>query len=229
MELERLREVYRRRDESPRLSALYEPDAAGNRFLAERRAQAIHEMLRSACRVPLSAARLLDLGCGAGDDAARFHAYAIDVVGVDLLAERLTTARGRCPQLGFAQGNAAELPFAAGTFDVVFQSMVFSSILDEGLRRRAVSEMLRVLKPDGLILWYDFWWNPTNRATRGIRLAHLRRLFQGCEVRARRVTLAPPLARRIAPITLRGAQALEAVPLLRTHYCAAIRRQSARA
>ena len=59
-----------------------------------------------------------------------------------------------------------------------------SSILDSEIRRNICADMLRVLrspdpasgKPGGMILWYDFWLNPTNPQTRGVRFL-LRSLF----------------------------------------------------
>ena len=45
-------------------------------------------------------------------------------------------------------------------------------------RLAMAEEMVRVLrKPDGLIVWYDFWLNPTNKQTRGIRPTEIKKLF----------------------------------------------------
>jgi hypothetical protein len=55
--------------------------------------------------------------------------------------------------------------------------------------------MLRVLRPGGRILWYDFFRNnPTNPNVRGVGAAEIRALFPGRRIELRRVTLAPPLA-----------------------------------
>src|SRR5437867_12293533 len=56
-------------------------------------------------------------------------------------------------------GNAAQLAFPEATFDLVCQSMVFTSILDHGMKQQIAAEMLRVVKIEGLILWYDFHVN----------------------------------------------------------------------
>lgn len=226
MEIERIRLEYQRRDQDGRLAARYERAGAAARFIAERRDAAIVEALRQQLAASASSARLLDVGCGTGDDLVRFHALGMRpsaLIGVDLVAERLAAARSRGVRSGLTRGNGGELPFKDSTFDVVFQSMMFTSMLEQRLRQATALEMLRVLKPDGLILWYDFWCNPFNRATKGIRLGGLKRLFPGCAILARRVTLAPPLARLVVPFTPGGARALEAVRWLRTHYCAVIR------
>jgi hypothetical protein len=67
------------------------------------------------------------------------------------------------------------------------------------------------------VLWYDFTVNPTNRRTRGIGVREAAALFAGCPIRMRRVTLAPPLARLVAPRSWLAAAMLEAIPPLRSH------------
>ena len=96
--------------------------------------------------------------------------------------------------------NAANFPFSGATFNLVVQITAFSSVLDPELKRQMAREMLRVLKPDGAILWHDFFLNnPQNPDVRGVGRKEIRKLFPNCEVVLRGVTLAPPLLRRIAP------------------------------
>jgi hypothetical protein len=83
--------------------------------------------------------------------------------------------------------------------------------------------MSRVVRPGGAILWYDFWLNPVNRQTRGIRPSEIRSHFPRCRFSFERITLAPPLARRLVPLTWTGAQLVEKLRLFNTHYLAIIR------
>ena len=46
----------------------------------------------------------------------------------------------------------------------------------------------------------SFWLNPTNPQTRGVRPAEIRQLFPGCSFKFERITLAPPITRRLARI-----------------------------
>lgn len=95
--------------------------------------------------------RLLDVGCGTGivaRSAAPVVGASGKVVGIDLNADMLRVARavsGR-PEVEWRQGNAAELPFSPGSFDVVLshQAVQFFSDPVAGLR-----EMRRVLAPGG--------------------------------------------------------------------------------
>ncbi len=82
-------------------------------------------------------------------------------------------------------------------------------------------EILR--KPGGMILWYDYWLNPTNPQTRGVRPAEIRRLFPGCRLEFHRITLAPPLARLLVPLSWTLAHILEKLRIFNSHYLVAIR------
>ena len=99
--------------------------------------------------------RILEVGCGAGEwlrDFVKWGARPENITGIDLLADRVSKARRLCPpSVRIECASAAELPFSDGTFDLVLQSTVFTSILDPDLKRRVAAEMIRVVKSDGFI------------------------------------------------------------------------------
>jgi ubiquinone/menaquinone biosynthesis C-methylase UbiE len=178
---------------------------------------------------PLAEKLILEVGCGTGAwlrNFIKWGALPNHLVGIDLLAERIEKARMLCPRgVRLECANAAKLAFTDNSFDLVLQSTVFTSILDRSLQRAVATEMLRVLKPDGLIIWYDFHWNnPRNPDVRGIREQEVRDLFCGCQVRLRRVTLAPPLGRIIARHSALLYMLLSRSKVFCTHYLALIRR-----
>ena len=122
-------------------------------------------------------------------------------------------------------GDASVLPWADATFDIVSQNTMFSSILHTGMRQRVAQEMLRVLKPGGLALWYDFFVpNPLNPNVRPVRKSDIRSLFPGCHVRLERISLAPPLARTLMPRAPTVASFLERARILNSHYLGFIRK-----
>jgi hypothetical protein len=83
--------------------------------------------------------------------------------------------------------------------------------------------MWRVLKPGGAVLWYDFFVdNPRNRDVKGMPEKEIRRLFPAGQLHLRRTTLAPPLARRLVPLSWTLAALLEGARVLNTHYAALI-------
>jgi SAM-dependent methyltransferase len=224
LEAQRVRAAYARRAEQGADDRYALTDPA-NLYLFQRRERALAELLRRHRLLPLAGRRILDAGCGNGAllrDLQRLGARTSDLAGIDLLAERVAAARSANPAIAVAQGDATRLPYRDGSFDMALLFTVVSSILDQGVRRAVAAETMRVLRPGGVIIWYDFTWNPRNRDTRGVRLSELRTLFEGCDVDARRITLAPPIGRLVAPRSFMLAAALESIPLLRTHYLAAV-------
>lgn len=162
--------------------------------------------------------RAAEVGCGAGGnllDLLRLGLLPAHLSGVELLPDRLATARGALPEgVRLLAGDAAAADIAPASQDLVLQSTVFSSILDDALQQRVADAMWRWLKPGGAVVWYDFTVdNPRNPDVRGVPLARVRRLFPQGRFTARRVTLAPPLARALPA----AYGLLNLVPWLRTH------------
>jgi len=120
-------------------------------------------------------------------------------------------------------GDASKLPWPDASFDIVLQSTVFTSILEESLRQAVAEELLRVLRPGGIILWYDFFVNnPKNSDVRGISRREIIDLFPGSKVSSARITLAPPLARFLAPCSRVLCEVLAGLRILDTHLLAVI-------
>lgn len=97
---------------------------------------------------------VLDLGSGAGNDCfvAR-HETGEDgrVIGVDFTPEMIAKARANAQKLGyqnveFRQGDIEALPLTSSIVDVVVSNCVLNLVPD---KRKALSEVLRVLKPGG--------------------------------------------------------------------------------
>jgi SAM-dependent methyltransferase len=107
--------------------------------------------------------RVLDVGCGLGrmsiEVAKRLQQGK--VVGVDIWDKK--ELRGNSPERAYANaqiegvrdkvefryGNVLELPFQDGTFDLVTCSSVLNNLHGDGSKIKALSEIHRVLKPDG--------------------------------------------------------------------------------
>jgi SAM-dependent methyltransferase len=225
-EIDRIRESYARREAAGREDR-YALDDRANRYLYETRERDLLALLRRNALAPLAGKRILDAGCGSGQmlrDFVRYGADAARLSGVDLLRDRVASAHGADPAIGVAAANLAALPYRDAVFDIVLHATVMSSVLDDAVRRSIAGEVLRVLRRGGVIVWYDFTWNPGNRDVRGVSLADVRRLFPGCALEARRVTLAPPISRWLSSRAAWLCTMLEMLPLLRTHLLVAIRK-----
>jgi SAM-dependent methyltransferase len=217
----RIRSVYAHRDQSGKgtLYAWSNPDVLLNiyRFHAVAAAR-----LHRAGLDDLSDLRILDVGCGSGGWLRQLLAWgasAQNLHGIDLLPDRIDRARQLAPEIDHRVGSGWQLPFDNAAMDLVTAHTVFSSILNADARQSLAAEMVRVLAPQGCILIFDFRIShPRNRDAIGIRKSEIRRLFPSFQLYSRSLELAPPLARRIAPVSPVVALALEALcPLLRTH------------
>lgn len=227
-ETERIKSAYARRDAAGK-SALYSHFDVAALYTAQQREAAVLAVLKRAGVKGLASLKMLDLGCGTGGvlrDFIRYGAAPENCVGVDLLLDRIEAAKKLSPNIDFRVSNAEALPFGNEEFDLVLCFTVFSSILDPGMKRNVSSEILRVLSRDGFVLWYDYHMdNPSNPDVGGVKKEEIIDLFQGCEINLTRVTLAPPIARAIAPHSVILCRLLEKLPFLRTHYLGVIKKR----
>ena len=177
----------------------------------------------------LSQKKILEVGCGDGA-WLRFliqsGASPENLFGVDLLSHRIQEARRKCPEgVTLRCEDASQLSFVDESFDLLLVMTVFTSILDDHLRRLLAREMLRILRRGGSILWYDFHVNnPRNPDVRRVMNCEIKDLFPECNVELRRITLAPPLGRTVAHLPILY-WLLSNVHVLCTHYLGWITRE----
>ncbi len=219
-ELERIRREYDRRDRTGTLT--YDPMDPAVYLPAQERERALIRCLQQARLPPVERLRLLEVGCGTGNNLLQLLRLGFrpeHLHGIELVPERAQEARQRLPAaLTISAGNAADADYADDAFDIVYQSMVFTSIQDADLSRQLAQTMWRITRPGGGILWYDFTYdNPRNPAVHGIGVSTIRELFPQGKMRTQRVTLAPPLARRVVRLHPAAYPLFNAFPLLRTH------------
>jgi ubiquinone/menaquinone biosynthesis C-methylase UbiE len=217
-EIQRIRAEYeRRKREVPR--DFYSWGRLSNCFQHTQLVRdAIAELTREKM-FPLENRRVADIGCGSGRWLLEFAQWdASDLHGIDLDESQIQRARERFPSADLHTGDARHLPWADDSFDLVSQFTLFTSILNDTVKKQIAQEMLRVVRPNGVILWFDFCFNnPRNSSVSGIKSDEIHSLFPNCAIRLRRVTLAPPLARLVVPISWIAASLLETIPFLRTH------------
>ena len=214
------------------LAGLYAPLRPEVRQARHERLRVLAALLRRHARAPLSELSLLEVGCGDGGNLLDLVGLGFDparLLANELLPERAAAARARLPvAVRVLEGDALALPLPEASLDLVLQSTVFSSLLDPGFRARLAARLWAWLKPGGAVIWYDFAVdNPRNPDVAGMPMAELRRLFPAATIDARRVTLAPPLARRAAALHPALPALLNTVPLLRTHRLAWIAKPDA--
>jgi SAM-dependent methyltransferase len=223
--------VNRPGDETDAIAARYARRGDADRYSALRPEvwQTLHERQRVLLRLlaahgvrDCGALQLVEVGCGAGGnllELLRLGFAPERLRGIELLPERLAAARRVLPAaLRLDGGDACTAPVAPASQDLVLVATVFSSILDDAFQQRLAQAIWSWLKPGGAVLCYDFAVdNPRNPDVRGVPVARLRALFPEGRIDAKRVTLAPPLARAACRLHPALYPLLNALPLLRTH------------
>ncbi len=122
---------------------------------------------------PVDGALVLDVACGTGDLAISFaKAKAESVVGLDYTPAMLDHARakaarsgGRVAQIRFVHGDAHELQYDDGTFDIVSIAFGIRNVADPS---KAIREFKRVLRPGGRLVILEFSQPPS----RIVRFVH---------------------------------------------------------
>jgi SAM-dependent methyltransferase len=102
----------------------------------------------------------LDVGCGTGALADRLSAAGYEMTGIDPSTGMLEVLSRRAPHVRALEGSGSSLPFAADTFDLVVTVAVMHHIATERAVKQALTEMVRVAKPNGRIVVWDH--NPRN-------------------------------------------------------------------
>jgi ubiquinone/menaquinone biosynthesis C-methylase UbiE len=228
-ELDRLTSVYR--EYRPPRSARWDPVNPGNRAILAELDRRVSVLLHRE-GVVARASQVLDIGCGYGHFLELLRSLGSPpetLHGIDLLPERIEYARAHHAEIAFAVGSADELPYADSSFDLVAFFSVLTSILDQRMRASIAAEAVRVLRPAGAILWYDFRYdNPWNPHVRGIGRRELARTFPDFDPELETITLLPPVARRLGRLTSALYPVLAALPPLRSHYLGVLRRAGGR-
>jgi ubiquinone/menaquinone biosynthesis C-methylase UbiE len=227
-ERQRIRSVYATYDSEPREQRKRDMANRGLRAILEERDRIRSSLLEAEGFLPLRGRRILDLGCGRGDELADLVAAGArerDCAGVDLLPERIEQARERLPEAQLFEADARGLPFAENAFDLVLASTLFSSILLDSVAGDVATEIARVLRPDGALVWYDARYpTPWNKNVRPYSLAHIRALFPGWTLRSASLTVLPPLARRLSSATRLLYPVFAAAAPLRGRYLVVLRK-----
>ena len=109
--------------------------------------------------------RVLDLGCGAGQEMLPFVTLGAQCIGMDIMPEVGQVGRKLFNEAGFGQrveflrGSGNDLPFLDESFDVLIcrGALMFMD------NRKALGEMARIIRPGGrLLLMYQspayYWW-----------------------------------------------------------------------
>jgi ubiquinone/menaquinone biosynthesis C-methylase UbiE len=225
-----LHEIYMRYEKRKNLDPGYYSSLNPAIYMAEQeKERALIRWINSAGLVPIENKKLIEIGAGNGKNIIQFLKLGFlseNLAANELLSERISVLRKKIPpNVTILEGNALELNLERETFDIVFQSMVFSSILDKDFRYALAEKMWDWVKPGGGVLWYDFTFNnPRNKDVAGIPFKNVKDLFPSGIIKKWRLTLAPPLSRFVAGAAPQFYSLFNFFPFLRTHILCWIRK-----
>lgn len=222
---------YERRDRTVSHS-LYAHHNPSHLLMIHARERASLHLLRKEGVFPRAGTPCLEVGYGRLGALGSLISWGVresDLHGIEMDPRRAAVAQAALPGADLRVGDARNMPWADGTFALVVTWTVFSSILNDGARKAVAAEIVRVLKPGGAVLYYDFAWNnPRNPNVRGVSGREVQKIFAGLKGSIRSATLAPPLARVVAPRSWLIATALDCIPFLRSHRVAVLVKNSQR-
>ncbi|HQU82876.1 MAG TPA: class I SAM-dependent methyltransferase [Pyrinomonadaceae bacterium] len=102
--------------------------------------------------------KILDAGCGGGRNLIYFLREGFEVFGVDQNADAIEHIRylaqmlaPKIPPENFQIATVEKMPFEDESFDAIISSAVLHFARDEAHFDRMLDEMLRVLKPNGML------------------------------------------------------------------------------
>ncbi len=108
------------------------------------------------CAADVNVRDVLEIGCGIGTVSAKLSEdHGWNVTGTDYDAAQVDLAKATYPQssiLKFQREDATALSFSDAKFDLVIAQNVFHHIPSW---REVVTELARVLRPGGALIWYD--------------------------------------------------------------------------
>lgn len=217
----------RRHDSVP--ADLYSPRNPAEFMARQEKERALLQLIRAANLEPVSERTVLEVGCGTGSNLLKLIDLGFspeNLVGNELLEGRATIARNRLAHgVRVLVGDASTLEFPSASFDIVYQSTVFTSLLDAPFQEALARRMWDWVRPGGGVLWYDFLYdNPWNPDVRGVSMRRVRQLFPQARIRSWRVTLAPPISRRVTRLHPSLYGLFNLLPFLRTHVLCWIRK-----
>ncbi len=131
-------------------------------FYGEHKARLLTDVARRKLGSPDSLS-VLDVGAGTGLVDVHLSGTFDRVVGLDVAEEMLKLAGRRNPDVEYVSYDGDEIPFANGSFDLVFASCVFHHVQPDA-RAVLIDEMARVTRPGGLVALIEH--NPLNPLTR---------------------------------------------------------------
>lgn len=130
------------------------------------------EVISRISKIPITIdsnkAKVLEIGCGVGNNLIPIAEMGFDCTGIDLSSTALLEAKKRSQKLDleikFLEVNAKDMPFESNMFDVILDRSALTCS-NPIILKQSLIEIFRVLKPGGLFLAFD--WFGSNHPSLG--------------------------------------------------------------
>jgi len=167
---------------------------------------------------------VLDVGCGTGNNLADFIKYGYlpeKLFGMDINKNQLKGTHQLHSNLNIITGDAFYMPFPSDTFDICLAFDLFA-VIEPKKRKLIADEIRRVLKPGGVLLWFDLRLKSKSSGVWAVPLDEIRKLFSGFTFQLKQIGLVPPLARKLSKRSMTLTHIVALIPMLRSHLCGAL-------
>lgn len=105
---------------------------------------------------PTADMKVLDVGCGTGSHLMAYQQAGCDIYGIDMSPAMLKQAQEKLgDKAKLHLGDASDMPYEDDLFDLITTTLMLHE-MPPTVRDAVISEMKRVLKPDGHLLFIDF-------------------------------------------------------------------------
>jgi GT2 family glycosyltransferase/ubiquinone/menaquinone biosynthesis C-methylase UbiE len=116
----------------------------------------IAQLMQRSCQIglPRERGRALDFGCGVGRLTSALAREFRECVGLDISPSMISQAERlvKVQNCSFIVNNKESLPFPDRYFDLIYTSIVLQHVPQRRLIRTYVAELVRVLRPGGLLV-----------------------------------------------------------------------------
>ncbi len=220
-EKDRIYKVYENYSKNRSFTKKWSPNNIGNKLINIELKENIIEILKEN-KILIKNKNILDIGCASGNKIKLLSEIGFNkskIFGVDLRNNSIDKAKKKSPTSHFFVMDARELLFEDNKFDFINIFTLFSSIQGKNNRREVCHEISRVLKPDGIILYYDLrYGNPFNPNIFPINKKEINKLFSGFKIIMKEITLLPPFARILGRFTSFLYPLFSKIAVFKTHF-----------
>jgi ubiquinone/menaquinone biosynthesis C-methylase UbiE len=220
-EVNRINNIYSSYIDHEKIYSRWSIKNYGNQFIIDEKSNVLRSLLKTS-NLKLQNGKLLEVGCASGsiiDFLLSLGAKKNNICGIDIRPDRVKDAKKFFPDIKIKEMDARNMKFPKHSFDFISVSTLFSSVIDKEIRFQIASEISRVLKPSGIIIYYDLRFNnPYNSNIIGIDKKEINNLFPDMKKKIKKITLLPPLARRLGKTTPYLYPLFSMIPLLKSHY-----------